>query len=92
MEICNGTASAIPMDVYAIIDVDGMYWYYPTWNSDIDRFSTTVASCECLELTILDFIWPNMPRANQTCRLWAAAITRDDQQLFEDYCMLEFSY
>lgn len=66
----DGTISG---DSYLLLEVLGDYWFYPTWGSDLDFWTTEFQETGPTEIIIFDFIWPQIAPLNLTVTFWTCA-------------------
>lgn len=55
----NTSATALNLDQYVLLDIFGVYYFYPTWRSEMDFTSLTLNPGEGFETNLLTFVWPS---------------------------------
>lgn len=59
-------AADLTADIYILLGVAGNYWFWPSWNMNLDHSVVSVGPSDPTQLTILDFTWPETPHLNAT--------------------------
>ncbi len=67
---CNGIHDDLLVDIYVVLEIDGQYWFYPTWIQDIDHMTTRLPACDCLDFIVLDFPWSEESGSGYTLNFW----------------------
>jgi hypothetical protein len=78
-------------DVFVILDVYGMYWFWPDWTNDVSYKTMTPAAGLSVE-PILQFTWPQVEGSASGLRFWTAALQSGTVNLISDVDKVEFGY
>jgi len=68
----NSTKSPVAVDEYIILDVLGMYWFWPSWSETADFSQWTVPVSDPTTEPILTFEWPVVVGEFTGIRFWGA--------------------
>mgnify|MGYP000923007381 CR=1 FL=1 len=91
-ELCNGNDSELEIDFYVLLDVYGLYWFYPSWSQSLDFQPLTLPPCQCTSRTILDFIWPEGTGSADGITFWLAMFHAGTYDLIDmDSCSFGYA-
>jgi hypothetical protein len=88
---CNGTDEPLDVDRYLMLDVYGMYWFWPSWDTVLDSDRNVIPPCDCVGETILEFVWPSNSGSGEA-RFWTVMLETGTFNVAGDYGMCEFSW
>lgn len=87
----NFTPSDITVDEYIILDVLGMYWFWPSWSEAPDFLTHTVpAGTDAIE-DILSFTWPSGAGSFEPIYFWGGILHAGTVELIQ-YDYVEWGY
>lgn len=80
-------------DLYVILDVMGMYWFYPDWTMTPGYETITLSDQHVNYFFILDFVWPSgdMGQGNGV-RFWGAMCDSGTSDLLGDFDNVTFAW
>ena len=81
VEACNGTEENLEVDFYLMLDVMGMYYFYPSWTQELDSAIWSIPPCSCISHVILDFIWPKSEPCIEGIKFYAGLFKTDTFEL-----------
>jgi hypothetical protein len=86
-------AEALEVDLYVILDVYGVYYFFPDWTTELaaERRSLPAGSPPAEE-TILDFTWPPSTGQTQGLAFWAALLDPATGRLVSNVDQVTFGY
>ncbi len=89
-EIVNGLG-AFNVDEYLLLEVYGMFWFYPDWSEDLDYVKRFIDDGTHRQ-TILEFIWPNVDSGADGLFFYYALFAPDTFDLMSDISYVIFGY
>jgi len=79
-------------DLYLILEVTGMYWFWPDWTQEID-FDRRYFEADAVHSdTVLEFIWPAGAGALSGVVFWSAATGAGNYDLVSNVSRVEFGF
>ncbi len=90
IDYLNPNAAPVQADVYLILDVYGVYWFWPSWTHEIDSASRSMPPRNATREILLDFIWPPYNGTFDGVTLWAAALVPGTSNLIGRYDHVTF--
>lgn len=92
MMTCNGEQTELDVDLYILLEVYGLFWFYPSWTDSIDFADKTLPPCQCNSETILEFTWPMGTGSAQGIKFWLAMFYPDTFDLISlDSCSFDYN-
>ena len=82
----------ITVDQYILLDVAGIYFYWPQWTMDLDREVHTYSNGHHEKTTILQFDWPQVEGHFQGIKFYAGCCMANTANIAGDISIVEFSY
>jgi len=90
-ECGNPLETLLTADEYIILDVFGLYWFWPGWTQNLDKMQLDLSSGEHRNDTILTFVWPENTGSGSGLRFWGAILFAQTMDLI-DYDVVEWAY
>jgi Peptidase family C25/Propeptide_C25 len=91
--LCTNPGAEIAADEYIILDVFGLYFFWPSWAPLPDYRTVEMPAGSSDTQTILSFVWPEGQFGDVSgIYFWAALIDPSTQTLIGNYDMVEFGY
>lgn len=87
----TNSGSAVLVDKYILLDVYGMYWYWPSWSESVD-FNQDSISSGYTEDVIFDFTWPSNVGEAHDLRFWSALLEPGTANLVGPWDYVTFGY
>ncbi|HPQ39833.1 MAG TPA: hypothetical protein PLV45_05610 [bacterium] len=87
----SNTGGSTIVDKYILLDVYGMYWYWPGWSETLD-FSQDSISSGYTEDVIFDFSWPSGVGEAHDLRFWSALLEPGTANLVGPWDYVTFGY
>ncbi|MBN1296703.1 hypothetical protein JXA80_07970 [bacterium] len=87
----SNSSSPIHVDRYILLDVYGMYWFWPSWSDAPDSSAVTISSGYS-ESPVFDFTWPSGVGTAEGLRFWAALLDPTSIQLVGPWDYVTFGY
>ncbi len=82
-----------PVDVFIVLEVDGNYWFWPTWEEEVDFEGWTLPLNSVTNESILNFVWPGVPQGSEgTGVFWAAVLESGSAVVLGNIAWCEFNY
>ena len=69
------------VDEYIILDIQGIYWFWPSWNQTGDCLNWTLAGNSADHAEILKFQWPQIDMALSGIRFWGGMVEHETVNL-----------
>ncbi|MBN1550784.1 hypothetical protein JW979_04930 [bacterium] len=83
----------VTLEEWIILDVYGMYWFYPRWMMTPDYVLTTLPGYSDETMTIMDFNWPEGNFGTVSgLYFWGAFLDPNTSQIVGSYDFVEFGY
>jgi|GEM_PF-402523 len=73
-EWVNHSSQGAGVDEYIILDVYGLYWFWPSWTQTVDNQSQNVAADERHADNLMSFIWPDGAGSASGLIFWGALL------------------
>lgn len=86
----NPAAEAIEVAEYMVLDIQGRYWFWPSWSQPAAGVNWTLES-GCHRTRVFEFAWPGGTGAAAGIRFWGGLIERESGTLLV-LDVLEWSY
>lgn len=87
----SNSGSSVLVDKYILLDVYGMYWWWPSWSEAIDSSSDSISS-GFTEDVIFEFPWPADTGSATDLRFWAALLEPGTSNLVGPWDYVTFGY
>lgn len=87
----NAMGAPQAVDEYIILDVAGLFWFWPSWSDTGDFSKWTVPVGGPTTDTILTFTWPQVSGEFTGIRFWSGFLAADTVDLLS-YDMIEWGY
>jgi len=71
------------VDLYVLLEVSGVYWFWPSWTRNVDFQSRTLPAGYYRSETLLSFTWPQGAGARDGLRFWAALVAPGTADLID---------
>ncbi len=84
--------SSVTVDKYIILDVYGVYFFWPNWTQDLGFETHTYANGYNQTLPILNFQWPEVSGHASGLKFYAGCLYTGTANLIGDISMVEFGY
>jgi len=79
------------VDLYVLLDVYSMYWFYPTWSETADWLDINILPPGDTLKNVISFKWPEVGGSAENLMFWGGLI--DDQfELLGNIDFVEFGY
>ncbi len=91
-DACNNGDSDLEVDAFMLLEVYGYYWFWPSWSVDMDYSTITIPPCDCLEMTILEFTWPQDAGSADGLRFYCAMFEPGTWEMVGAMSMCSFGY
>lgn len=76
----NPAAEAIEVDEYMVLDIQGRYWFWPSWSPVAGSVEWTLDP-GCRRTRVFEFVWPGGTGAAAGIRFWGGLIERGSGKL-----------
>lgn len=83
---------ALTAEQAIVLDVWGLYFFWPNWTDVTEWQQRTFAGAETHEETILDFIWPSGVGAAEGIWFWAALFDIETLEIYGGLQSISFLY
>lgn len=87
----NYRATPRSMTDWVVLDVYNTYYFWPSWDVNVDHRDRSLSAFEHSSDTILEFNWPAVEGHATGIRFWGAAMSADLTDVF-DYTMIEWGW
>ncbi|HPQ41372.1 MAG TPA: hypothetical protein PLV45_13445, partial [bacterium] len=84
-------SGGVTADILVILDVYGMYWFWPGWTETAD-FVTDTPAAGVTSINLFDFTWPAVSGSAAGLYFWAGAVESGSAELTGDIDWVEFGY
>ncbi|MBN2053706.1 hypothetical protein JW905_02210, partial [bacterium] len=90
--IQNKEFYGVTVDEFIVLELFGNYWFWPSWNQDLDYVTTYLSPGARVEDLILQFTWTHETASIQNIIFWAALLESGTSDLFGTYswCSIDF--
>jgi hypothetical protein len=79
--------------LFVVLDIDGIFWFWPEWESSMDYASKNLSAGWISEReTLLNFVWPDIDGHNAGLRFLAAFTNPDMSDLLGELAVIEWEY
>ncbi|MBN1552110.1 hypothetical protein JW979_11595 [bacterium] len=82
---------ALSIDKWIILDVYGLYWFWPSWSNQLDYMTQNIPDYSINRESILEFTWPEVSGHADGLKFWTAAFDHTTMQLM-DYAYTEWGW
>ncbi len=89
--LSNAESSIRHVDYYVLLDVYGIYFYYPEWTEN-PGFESRNLEPGLTEHMVLEFEWPETDSAAEDIIFWAALLDSGTADLFGEFDYVTFGY
>jgi hypothetical protein len=89
---CNGSDESIEVDMYLILDVYGMYFFWPQWGNALDWQTWEIPACDCISQEVLWFYWPENTGHADNIMIYVAMTEADTFNLLGNIGICSFSF
>ncbi|MBN1552862.1 hypothetical protein JW979_15415 [bacterium] len=79
------------VDLYIVLQVVDLFFFYPSWSSDVDSQRRYLSSSYASSETIFSFIWPDNAGRIDNVTFWAALLDPATNTLISNYDYTTFS-
>lgn len=80
------------MAQFVVLDVYGLYFFYPGWTQEVDWSVVDLLSTEVREIPVLEFIWPSGAGSASGLKFYGAGTSVIDFSLLSNLAVTEFGY
>ncbi|MBN1879482.1 hypothetical protein JW823_05170 [bacterium] len=87
----NNTSMDYPADEYLMLDVYGMYWFFPGWTQELNSNSRVIPEGEHTE-TIMEFVWPQVQGSAYNLHFYYLLTKPSTFQIVSNLAMVTFGY
>ncbi len=87
----DNSGAAILVDEYLLLEVYGNFWFYPSWQQDLDRMQRMIEPGQSVT-TIFNFLWPQVDGQAEGILFHYILCQPQTYQLLSNYVYVEFSY
>lgn len=84
-------SGGVTADIFVILDVYGMYWFWPGWTETAD-FVTDTPAAGVTSINLFNFTWPAVSGSAAGLYFWAGAVASGSAELTGDIDWVEFGY
>ncbi len=76
--------------LFDLLEIDGMFWFWPTWTTDVNYKLHTLPKFNSYAEEILNFQWPEDISVEIHGRFWTAAMDPASGSLISDIVFVDF--
>lgn len=91
-EWVNHSSEPAAVDEYIVLDVYGLYWFWPSWSQSIDNRSQTVLADKREAENLLYFIWPEGAGSASGLMFWGVLLDPDTMSIVGNYDNVTWGY
>ncbi|MBN1295379.1 hypothetical protein JXA80_01275 [bacterium] len=84
-------SGGVAADTFVILDVYGLYWFWPGWTHDVD-YITSTPPAGITPVSLFDFNWPAVTGSASGLFFWAGALAPGTAELVGDIDWVAFGY
>lgn len=89
----NDLPNTLETHFYLVLDIEGSFWFWPTWEQIPGGESLTLFShTRRLNEQLLKFKWPDVQGSMSNLRFWAAFLDESESRLIGQYDMKSFGF
>jgi len=83
---------ALEVELYIILDVYGIYFFYPTWTQDLDNELVDLPAYDSTTETVLSFTWPAGAGSANDIMFWGGMLEPGTVNLVGDIDYVSFGW
>lgn len=81
----------IPVDEYLMLDVYGLYWFYPDWTQELNSLQRTI-STGVSEKIVLEFEWPQVDASAYNLKFYYLLTKPGTFEILSNLAVVTFGY
>ena len=81
----NPLTQPLAVQEYIVLDLEGDYWFWPGWRSEIDWLDRILPAGATDEAEILRFDWPEVSGSMDGIRFWGAFLGSGPEDVVYDF-------
>ncbi len=85
-------AEPVRVNEFIVLDIQGMFWFWPSWTSDFDYLAGVLDSETEEWKLIMEFIWPEGFGAMDGLKFYGALMNEDMTALIGELAFIEWSF